>query len=70
MLTRIKGKIAFVCDECDDGLETEEYELDRARKVFKEAGWLTIKNPDADEGGLRNGRRQPPFLDLCKDCAK
>lgn len=45
-LDRIKGRIAFICDECQDGFETDEYELDDAIKVAKSEGWVNVRRED------------------------
>ena len=66
-LDRIKGRIAFICDECQDGLETDEYELDEANEVAKEAGWKNIHkdnwryNPPKLKAGVK-------YFNVCKDC--
>ena len=45
-LDRIKGRIAFICDECQDGLETDEFDLEDAVRSAKQDGWKNIKNED------------------------
>lgn len=37
---RIKGEVVFICDDCDDHLETEESDFEAANKARQEAGWI------------------------------
>jgi len=39
-IERIKGCIAFVCDNCDEGLETEERDFAAAREATAAEGWI------------------------------
>jgi len=41
-VTKIHEKIVFVCDECQDDLETGETSWFHAREIFKKEGWRTI----------------------------
>ena len=42
-IERIKGCIAFVCDNCDDGLETGTSDFHAACAVAREEGWHVRK---------------------------
>lgn len=46
---RIKGKIVFACDGCDDHLETETDDFAEAGEVRRAAGWSARKHGDAWE---------------------
>jgi hypothetical protein len=39
-IERIKGCIAFVCDSCDEGFETEERDFAAAREAMAAEGWI------------------------------
>jgi hypothetical protein len=44
---RIKGEVVFICDECDDTLETGEDDFTEARATLQHEGWSTQKSgPD------------------------
>lgn len=51
------GKQVFVCDECQDPLETEETDWNEAQSVRKKAGWIAVQDEDTKE-----------WLHYCKDC--
>lgn len=67
MIDRIKGRIAFICDECQDGLETDDYEFDAALKTMNEMGWKNYHvdkypyNPPKVKVGTK-------YINLCKHC--
>lgn len=69
MLDRIKGRIAFICDECQDGLETDEHEFDEAKKVAADLGWknIHIDNLPYNAPKLQSGVK---FANICKECYK
>lgn len=59
-LDRIKGSIVFICDTCDDSLDTESQDFIVAREQLRETGWKTFRNQDGDyahkcSGCLREG---------------
>lgn len=66
-LDRIKGRIAFICDECQDGLETDEFELEEANRVAKQEGWKNVRredwpyNPPKTKPGAK-------YFNVCKAC--
>lgn len=39
---RIQGEIVFICDGCDDTLETDAREFGDANEARKEAGWIAV----------------------------
>ena len=43
MIDRQFGKVVYECDNCGDGLDTEEREFEDALSVFRAAGWLAEK---------------------------
>lgn len=45
-IERIKGCIAFICDNCDEGLETEEESFAAAREAMAGEGWIIRKRGD------------------------
>lgn len=45
-IDRIKGQIAFICDNCDEGLETEQSDFGTAREVLRDEGWIARKRGD------------------------
>jgi hypothetical protein len=67
MIDRIKGRIAFICDECQDGLETDEYELPEATKVMKEQGWRNVPVTAGvhPHPKLKSGAK---FINYCPNC--
>jgi hypothetical protein len=67
MIDRIKGRIAFICDECQDGLETEEFVFDDAVEEAKLAGWMNVHIDNLPYNGpkLKPGQK---FANICKDC--
>lgn len=42
----IKGKLAFICNNCDEGLETEQSDFAAARQAMQDEGWITRKRGD------------------------
>lgn len=54
---RIKGEVVFVCDDCDDILETGTYEFEMAHTIRREAGW-----------SARQDRAGGPWRRRCDDC--
>jgi hypothetical protein len=46
VLDRVKGNIVFICDDCDDHLDTGEDDFAEARAELKAAGWATTKEND------------------------
>lgn len=40
-LDRVHGDVVFICDTCDETLDTGEHEFEDARVVLREAGWQT-----------------------------
>lgn len=46
MLERIHGLVVFMCDECDDELETETSDFTEARQMLDREGWRTSKVGD------------------------
>ena len=66
MLDRIKGRIAFICDECQDGLETDEYEFDDALKYAKEQGWKSIRLDEMDRPPKTKVGQK--YANICSHC--
>lgn len=66
MLDRIKGRIAFICDECGDGLETDEYDFHDGLKFAKEQGWENIA-ADRLEKPPKRAQGQK-WINICGDC--
>ncbi len=46
MLDRIHGQIVFICDGCDDVLETETTDFNEAREMLRADDWRTSKDGD------------------------
>jgi hypothetical protein len=59
MLTRIHGLIVFICDDCNDHLETETDDWDDAITQFRTERWHSSKD---DETGT--------WSHQCADCDK
>lgn len=47
MIDRVKGEIVWICDGCDDDLETGTDDFTEARNDLNRQGWLTTKKDDA-----------------------
>lgn len=62
-VTRIKGRVAFICDECEDELETDDYDHTDALNYVKSEGWAVIPNPQDER--KHDGKK---FLNLCPSC--
>jgi hypothetical protein len=58
-LTRIYGKIVFICDNCEDTLETETESFDVALVRMRKASWEAYQ---VYQGRLRIWKH------YCKDC--
>ena len=54
---RVKGKIVFTCDECEDHLDTDETDFHDARVRLKEERWQYLKDEDGK------------WKHLCTSCA-
>lgn len=67
VLDRIKGRIAFICDECQDGLETDEFDLEDAVRSAKQDGWKNIKKEDwpYNPPKVKSGAK---YFNICKSC--
>lgn len=55
--TIIKGKIAFICDECSNGLETDTNNWDAAKEILRGEAWQTYKDDNEE------------WCHRCSDCA-
>ena len=44
-ITKNYGRFVFICDGCQDDLETNEAEWELARKVFRKEGWHDKRVP-------------------------
>jgi hypothetical protein len=55
---RIKGDVVFICDDCDDALETDTGDFNEANLIRREAGWTALQ--DRANGDWRH---------RCDDCA-
>lgn len=47
MIDRIHQRVVFICDDCDDTLETDEVALDDAVAVSRSRGWIARGGPGA-----------------------
>jgi hypothetical protein len=56
-IDRVKGKIAFTCDDCGDGYETGSSDFYEALDEAKSEGWAAVKDNDTGE-----------WKHFCKDC--
>lgn len=65
MIDREYNKLAFVCDNCGDGLVTGEGTWIGAKSVFTKQGWKAVSDgeggfqhycPDCGGGNLNRGR--------------
>lgn len=39
---RINGEVVFICDVCDDALETETRYFEEANKIRKTCEWMAV----------------------------
>ena len=56
MLDRQHGNIIFICDECQDDLDTGTSNFDAARSALKQHLWISIKDSNGE------------WTHVCKDC--
>lgn len=43
MMTKIHEEFVFICDGCEDELETNTKNFDEARTTLKDNNWVTAK---------------------------
>lgn len=46
MIDKQYGKYVFICDDCDDFLDTDERDFRLAVSVAKSSNWLITKDDD------------------------
>lgn len=63
-IERIKNEIVFICDDCDDHLESGSGDFETANATRREEGWATRQIGGVWQNfcpGCRGGSRQPDF---------
>lgn len=61
----IKGSVVFICDDCDDHLETNTDDFTASNRVRREAGWSArpVSGSVWEHNcvGCKGGYRKPDF---------
>lgn len=52
---KIKGDIVFICDDCDDTLETETSDFEEANDIRIDSGWRAFRD-------------HSNWMHVCPDC--